>query len=284
MIEYLELTRRDIEALPRDRTVLISAISPIEVHGSHLPVGTDYLLAQEVMRRLTEELAGFTVVHLPDLPVGADLVGADASLPVRSRTVRDILLDWGMKLCDLGFRYWIVCDNHAGVRHQAAFVAASKRLLKRRFFLIAPMLHIFKEMTEDRDEIGLPPGMNGDWYDAHAGTNETSTMLAAHKGLVSEEWHTLRRFSPGVRSRTGNLVRMLGYKGLANAVDWLRDPNGPFYMGAPAEASEKNGEVMLSYHVKRGKELLYEAMSGRYEPPTLYRGLAGLMTRLAPGS
>lgn len=283
MVEYADLTRRDIEALPRDKTIFISSISPIEVHGSHLPVGTDFLVAREVMRRLAAEMTGAHFVHLPDLPLGADLVGACGSLPVRSRTVREILLDWGTKLSDLGFKYWIVCDNHAGVRHQAAFVAASRKLLKRGFYLIAPLLHIFKDMVEDREEIGLPPGVNGDWHDAHAGTNETSVMLVACRDLVSKDWSTFKPFSPRMKSKTGNLIRMLGDKGLANAADWLRDPDCPFYMGAPAKASEKNGEIMLSYHVKRSRVLLHQAMDGKYEPPTMYRGILGLVTRMAPG-
>jgi creatinine amidohydrolase len=281
MIEYMELTRREIEALPRDQTIFLSAISPIEVHGSHLPVGTDYFVAREVMKKLAKELDSFPVVHLPDLPLGADVVGAKGSLPVRSRTVYGLLLNWGMKLSDMGFKYWVVCDNHAGVKHQGAFVRAARKLLKRQFYLIAPLLHIFQEMVNDREEIGLPPGMNGDWYDAHAGTNETSLMLVARRDLLSHDWSTVPRFSPGIRSTTGNIIRRLGYKGLANAADWLGDPDNPFYMGAPAEASEKNGEIMLSYHVKRSKELLYEARNGKYEPPRIYRGVLGLMTKMS---
>lgn len=280
MIEYIELTRRDIEALPRDQTVFISAISPVEVHGSHLPVGTDYFVAQEVMRRLAKEIEGFSVVHLPDLPLGADVVGAPGSLPVRSRILHGLLLNWGVKLSDMGFHYWIVCDNHGGVKHQAAFVKASRKLLKRQFYLIAPFLHIFQEMLDDREDIGLPPGMNGDWHDLHAGTNETSLMLVAHRDLVSDDWPTVRRFLPGIRSRTGNLLRWLGYKGLANAADWRGDPNNPFYMGAPAQATEKNGEIMLSYLAKRSRELFYDARNGKYEPLCMYRGLLTLVPKV----
>jgi len=282
MIEYIELTRRDIEALPRDQTVFISAISPVEVHGSHLPVGTDYFVAQEVMKRLAQELDTFSVVHLPDLPLGADVVGAKGSLPVRSRTIYELLLNWGVKLSDMGFKYWIVCDNHATVKHQAAFVRASRKLSKRQFYLIAPMLDIFQEMVDDRPEIGLPPGMNGNWYDAHAGTNESSLMLVARRDLLSDDWPTVPRFSPGTRSAIGNLLRLLGCKGLANAADWLRDPDCPFYMGAPAEASQKNGEIMLSYHVTRSRELLQDARNGRYRPTSIYRGPLALLARLTP--
>ncbi len=282
MIEYIELTRRDIQALPKDQTIFISAISPVEVHGSHLPVGTDYFVAQEVMRRLAHELDSFSVVHLPDLPLGADVVGARGSLPVRSRTIHEILLNWGLKLTDMGFHYWIVCDNHAGVKHQGAFVSASRKLLKRQFYLIAPLLHIIKDMVEDREETHLPPGMNGYWCDAHAGSIETSLMLVARRDLLSDDWSTVQSFAPGIKSRTGNLLRWLGYKGMANVVDWLRDPDCPFYMGMPAEASENRGEIVLSYHVQRSLELLYEARNGRYEPPRIYRGPLGLMARLAP--
>jgi creatinine amidohydrolase len=282
MIEYTELTRKEIEALPRDGTVLVSSISPIEVHGSHLPVGTDYYVAKEVMNRFAEQMKGFSIIHLPDLPLGADVVGGSGSLPVKSRTLYELLLNWGTKLCEIGFRYWIVFDNHGAIKHQSAFGRAANKLLRKDFYLIAPFLHIFKEMLEDREEIGLPPGQNGNWYDAHAGTNETSLMLVARKDLVSEDLANVKKFMPTVRSKRGDLLRKIGYRDIANAVDWLKDPNNPFYMGAPAEAKEENGEIMLSYHVKRANELFQEARNGNYRPPVLYRGIIGVMSKLAP--
>jgi len=281
-IEYMDLTSDEIQALPKDNTILLSAVSPIEVHGNHLPVGTDYYVAQELMRRFAEEMEGYTIVHLPDLPVGSDLVGSKGSLPIKSRTLRELLVSWGTKLSDLGFRYWVICDNHGGLKHQIAFIKAAKRLRKRDFYLIAPMLHIFKETKENNTKIGLPPGKNGNWYDVHAGTSETSLMLVVKPNLVSKDLADVPKFLPTVRSKLGNFLRKIGHKDFANAVDWIEDPACPFYMGAPAEAKTQNGEIMLAYCVRRSKELFHEARKGIYEPPTLFKGIVGWIVKLYP--
>ena len=47
------------------------AVSPIEVHGPHLPLGTDVFVAEELRRRyaaaLQEEFPDYTLVVLPSL-------------------------------------------------------------------------------------------------------------------------------------------------------------------------------------------------------------------------
>ena len=283
MIEYIELSRKQIEALPKENTVLVSSISPIEVHGAHLPVGTDYYIAQEIMNRFAKEMEDFSIVHLPDLPLGSHVVGASGSLPVKSQTLYELLLAWGMKLSDLGFKYWVVCDNHGGPKHQLAIVKAARRLLRKKsFYLINPFLHIYKEMLEDNPRIGLPPGKNGNAYDAHAGTNETSLMLVTRRDLVSKDFVNLSKFLPTIKSKTGDFLRKIGHQHLANMADWVNDPDCPYYMGAPAEAEEKNGEIMLAYHVSRSKELLYEARNRNYKPLVPVRGVVGFMVKLFP--
>jgi creatinine amidohydrolase/Fe(II)-dependent formamide hydrolase-like protein len=129
--EYTELTSDQIKALPRDNTILLSSISPVEFHGNHLPVGTDYYVAQEIMKRFAEEMENYTIVHLPDLPLGSDVVGSKGSLPIKSRTLSELLVSWGTKLSSMGFEYWVICDNHGGLKHQIAFTKAAKKLRKK---------------------------------------------------------------------------------------------------------------------------------------------------------
>ena len=54
MLKYDNLTLTDIRALPRDRTIFALAMSPIEVHGPHLPVGIDVVIAENVLALVAE--------------------------------------------------------------------------------------------------------------------------------------------------------------------------------------------------------------------------------------
>lgn len=283
MVEYLDLNKRDIDALPREKTIFVSAVSAIEVHGPHLPVGSDFYVAKEVMLRFVQRLNDFNVVHLPDLALGGQPQPVLGSIPTKWRTLRDLLETWGEKLKQMGFQYWIVFDNHGGFTHQLAFMEASEKLLKKDFYLIVPFLSIYQEMLQNKKEIGLPPGKNGNLDDLHAGTNETSLMLVVRPDLVSKDYRSLERYLPKTKSFTGNLVRkLLGREDIALVLDWIGDPNNPYYIGAPAEANKKNGEIMMEYHIKRSLELFEEALDKTYKPPKLFKGMVKFLLKIYP--
>ncbi len=46
IIEFSELNWKQIDELPKEKTVFFLPISPMEEHGPHLPVGTDFLTAK----------------------------------------------------------------------------------------------------------------------------------------------------------------------------------------------------------------------------------------------
>ncbi len=50
MQEYVLMNLRDIEKLEREKTIFLMAVSPIEVHGPHLPLGTDVFVAEDLQK------------------------------------------------------------------------------------------------------------------------------------------------------------------------------------------------------------------------------------------
>jgi creatinine amidohydrolase len=48
IISYVRMSLPEIEALDREKTIFLMAVSPIEVHGPHLPLGTDVFVAEEL--------------------------------------------------------------------------------------------------------------------------------------------------------------------------------------------------------------------------------------------
>ena len=128
MLKYDNLTLTDIQALPRDRTIFALAMSPIEVHGPHLPVGIDVVIAENVLELVAERASsaypnlGF--VSLPSLYLGADALPVPGSLGVSARALESILYDLGKGLAVQGFKYLLVTDNHGGPSHQLAVPVA----------------------------------------------------------------------------------------------------------------------------------------------------------------
>jgi len=64
-MRWEELSVPEIEALDRERTVLILPLGSVEQHGRHLPVGTDTMLATAVSVAAAERLAGRVAVLPP---------------------------------------------------------------------------------------------------------------------------------------------------------------------------------------------------------------------------
>ena len=125
MIHHLaELSFTQVDALDRDRTVVLFAVSPLEEHGPHLPIGTDLFHAEyfneELAKRIIEAKPGWTVLIGPSLPIGASAFDHAGTLLARARTVRNAALDYGAALARHGFRYILVTNGHAGPRHVVA--------------------------------------------------------------------------------------------------------------------------------------------------------------------
>ncbi len=280
MIEYLILSAQDIAKFDVGKTIVVSVLSPIETHGSHLPVGTDIFVAREVLQKTCEILsAQFRILRLPDLCLGADAQPVFGSISLKYRTLKELIIDIGKSLATMGFRYWMIFDNHGGPRHQLALADASVHLKKKyQFTLIVPFLHIFREMLEDSEEIGIPAGMNGDITDLHAGANETSLMLYTHPEMVKN--YNLPRYIPSTQSHLGKFLRFLGSKELAITVDWVKDPKNPYYLGDPSKADAQRGKKMIDFHVKRSVELFQQALNSRYSPPKLYNAIIRMLLRI----
>jgi creatinine amidohydrolase len=282
IISYVRMSLPEIEALDREKTIFLMAVSPIEVHGPHLPLGTDVFVAEELRRRyaaaLHQEFPDYTLVVLPSLHLGSDALPVKGSLSVPAPLLRKVLLAYARGLAAQGFRYLFLADNHGGPRHQMAIEAASRRSWRRyRFYLVDPFNHEFRLMVQHDPaflkETGLQPGSCGDDADAHAGTNETSLMLQGDPAQVRESWRTVSPSLPppaaGALLFLGRIAglfsRTLGedMKHLAATLAWVGDPQMKPYMGAPALATAEAGEAMLQARTAMAMRFFRDALAGK---------------------
>jgi len=290
ILEYVELRLPEILELDREKTVFLIGVSPIEIHGPHLPVGTDVFIAEELLADYVSELAKnhpeLTFVKLPPLYAGSDALPHPGSLSVPAPHLEGILTAYGQGLAKQGFRYLFVADNHGGPRHQMAIEASARRLWrKHKFYLIDPFGLDFRYMVQHDPDFmqrtGLGPGECGDDPDSHAGTNETSLMLARCSEKVADDFREVEpSLPPSLRggaafvAALGRFISFLGgrklgrdLKHLANTLAWVTDPNMKPYMGNPGKANREAGEAMIAARVEVAMELFEKALaSGGREP------------------
>lgn len=288
-MEYVEMSLPELRALDPGNTVFVMSVSPIEVHGPHLPVGTDVFVSDNLAERYMAELHNrrphLQFVRLPSLYVGSDALPVAGSLSVPAVHLEGVLKAYGNGLAKQGFRYLFVADNHGGPRHQMAVEAAARALWRKyRFYLIDPFGADFRYMVQHDAKFvsrtGLGPGTCGDDPDSHAGTNETSLMLACSPRHVRGDYRSVRASLPAARRGAAKLVgglamlvRLLGGRTLgrdldhlANTLAWVSDPGMIPYMGDPSKATREAGEAMLAARVKVAMDLFERALASGAGP------------------
>ena len=52
MRRLIHMTWQELDALDREKAIIVIPIGSVEQHGPHLPLGTDFLLAEKLVERL----------------------------------------------------------------------------------------------------------------------------------------------------------------------------------------------------------------------------------------
>jgi creatinine amidohydrolase len=200
-----EMSTPALDALDRERTVIVLTVSPLETHGPHLPLGVDAFtarhFAESMAERMLADRPGWSVVLAPTLYLGSFTFDTVGTVNVRQRVVRDAVTDYGASLARAGFRYILVSNGHGGPGHLVALEEAAARVSRRYGVTMASFTgHLAWEFLRGRYlpkiESALGRTLSGDEQqafaeDAHGGWWETSIMLLLRPHLVDEGYRTL---------------------------------------------------------------------------------------------
>jgi creatinine amidohydrolase len=177
-MRYAEMPWTEIHRLDR-KTLFLLTVSPMEEHGPHLPVGTDWLISLALEERIVDALlAEMSVVTLPPLPVGTCRMTSDipGSMSLNWKTVRDIVLEVLLSLKKQGFTNVMLLTFHMDLHHIKAIQAAITYANAAGMNVCEPLSgHYFRGTL-------LPPidGKN----EVHADMKETSLGLVLFPDLV----------------------------------------------------------------------------------------------------
>ena len=210
-----ELSTPALDALDRERTVVILSVSPLETHGPHLPLGVDAFTARYFSEAIAERVVatrpGWAVVLAPTLHLGSFTFDTVGTVRVRQRVVRDVVVDYGRALARAGFRHILVSNGHGGPGHLVALEEAAAIVSRRHRVTMASFTgHLAWEFLRGRllprIEAGLgrplsPVEREAFAEDAHGGWWETSIMLALRPDLVDDGYRTLPAARYSLRER-----------------------------------------------------------------------------------
>lgn len=194
----------------------------IEQHGHHLPIGTDWMVADAVARGLAEKLNAFL---LPAMPFGnsREHMALTGTITLRPSTLGAVLEDIIESLRHHGFKKIVVLSGHGGN------------------WILKPTL---REMNFKYDDISIvwadgvvPERGDKPPTDIHSGEGETSAILHLHPHLVKTT--TADMDSPGFVGQEFN--DYVGYDKTTKTGAW----------GLPSEGTAEAGKKQIETTVSR---------------------------------
>ena len=241
---WQDLTTVDLSLVNPEQTVALLPVSAVEQHGPHLPLGTDALIADGIVRATLERLParGASLLVLPALSVGhsPEHVGLDGTLSAPAGTVMALWLDVGRSVARCGVRKLIVLNTHGGQKPLVDLVAVQ---LRAELDMLVVRANYFG--------FGTPPGLfdaSEIAHDIHGGVLETSLMLHLHPDLVRDD---RRRDFTGLPQQLAARNTLLGVE-KPIGLGWLsRDLNPTGACGHADRADAERGAAYLSFVAER---------------------------------
>ncbi len=173
-----EVTSPEFARLAESGRLFILPFGSLEEHGSHLPLGTDTMQADEVARRVAQE---FGAVLLPSVGYGdcRSTRNFPGTLSLSFETVMMLAHDIVYELARNGVTKVLVITGHAGTGHMAAI-----RLGVMRAVEAYPKVKVM--VLSDYDLAYELKGKEFPEDDGHAGLIETSRILNLRPELVGK--------------------------------------------------------------------------------------------------
>lgn len=244
------LTTADFGQVDAERTVALLPVAAVEQHGPHLPLATDAIINEGLVRAALERLpAGATLLVLPAQNVGLSPEHSSfaGTLSVRDTTLLDAWTDVGRSVARAGVRKLIVFNTHGGQKTLVDLVAV--RLRSEHAMLVVRATYF---------SFGAPPGLFDPAeivHDIHGGEVETSLMLHLRPELVRTA--ALADFR-GLPHELAERRKLLGAEKPVG-IGWRAEdlhPSGA--CGNAAKADAERGAQHLSYLADRLAALVGE--------------------------
>jgi len=243
IINFEELNWKQIKGLDKDKTIIFIPISPIEEHGPHLPIGTDYLtsrnLAIESIKFLREKNPSLKGLLFPAIPLGASKPNSDfpGTIHTSGKIIKEVIFSICSSLADDGFKYITICSWHLGFNHIKGIHQAINKVIKKYDIKIHEPNYAFfcNNKTNMWDEEIKKKGLdyNFDYKKQfHADFRETSIMIYKYPKLVDNKYKKLPDVYVNLLS--GKKCRNKTFKELG-----IKEG----YVGSPSNANKEYGEL-----------------------------------------
>jgi creatinine amidohydrolase len=242
---FAYLTWKQVDALPRETTLLVLPTAAIEQHGKHLPLATDTLINNLLLgKALALVPAELPIYALPPVCYGKsnEHIGFPGTLSVRAETFMAVVRDVSASVAAAGFKKLVLYNTHGGNTSLVDVLARDLRAEfgLRTFSLFGSPGAKFEGVSEQERTYGF-----------HAGEIETAYLLHATPEFVHQDEYTANYIA-----RVDNPESLKPEGSSANFAWLTRDISPSGVLGDPKAATAEHGEQWSNEAAARIAELL----------------------------
>jgi creatinine amidohydrolase len=254
--------------------VAVIYVNPIEYHGPHLPLKTDYEISnglkRELLPRLQKKFPQIDVVRTVEIHRGCDPAHGPGTEFTSMKELKKIVIDACTTLLK-EFRpdFVLFMTFHGAPKHAAAVQAGVDYFTKENVPAYNPFNLVLKRLRDYEPSFAEPmlplisdPSFRAHYrdhvpQDFHGGLFESSVLMSLHPTLVKSLHQELpdceeRKLSRGLKLIVG-FFRVIGLKKFScelaigfDAIAWARSPSYRGYTGAPRFASIQIGNYFVN--------------------------------------
>jgi creatinine amidohydrolase len=249
-----QLKWMDVDALPRRETILVCCISAMEQHSLHMPLGTDYIIGTEIVRRL-EAVMPLQLLCIPTVWLGASSHHLDfaGTISASAATMRSILHDIVASAHHQGFRKVLFLNSHGGNRSLLGCAVQEVGVELPNMQVVGAT---YWEVAHDRLSQLRETTFGGM---GHACELETSIVLAVRPELVDMQKAKVDGIMSESEFARGEMLSAPSVAVYKTFKEITKDGG----YGDPLSASAEKGEQMLSAITARLTELCQHMIEER---------------------
>ena len=176
---WQDLTTADFGRVDPERTIGLLPVAAVEQHGPHLPLATDALINEALVRAALErvpEAATLLVLPAQNVGLSPEHTSFAGTLSIRDTTLLEAWTDLGRSVARTGVRKLVVLNTHGGQKTLVDLLAVRLRselgmlVVRATYFAFGALPGLF-----DPAEVV---------HDIHGGEVETSLLLHIRPDLV----------------------------------------------------------------------------------------------------
>jgi creatinine amidohydrolase len=226
---FQERTWSEARAALERGAVMILPVGSTEAHGPHLPLATDVIISEEMSTRAAAKLVtrGIEAYVLPAIAYSVTDFSTDfaGTVSIKKETATALLRDICVSLYAQGARLIVIANSHLEPEHIESINAAIAEVQRESGRVVA-----FPDKRRRRWAERLTEEFRRG--DCHAGSYETSLVMAARPDLVRER----------VRSKLEPVRISIADKIREGARTFTEAGGSQAYFGDPRAASREEGE------------------------------------------